>query len=228
MTFLVIVGTVTVYGLTAAPLARALGVAHPNPQGAVIVGAHRAARDMAEALLQAGFPVVLVDTNRDHLSAARLRGLPTHYGSILAEKIGDELDLSGFGRLLALTPNFGVNSLAALRFTEYFGRSEVYQLAAESEEKERTEENVSQELQGRTLFSSKVSAVFLEQAFRDGAVIKRTQMTEAFDFQSYCEHYGEKAIPLFLVTQAGNLKIFTVDQSVQPQSGDTLMSLVLD
>ena len=33
MTFLVIVGTVTVYGLLAAPLAKRLGLSDANPQG---------------------------------------------------------------------------------------------------------------------------------------------------------------------------------------------------
>ena len=33
ITFLVIIGTVTIYGLTAAPVARLLGVAQPDPQG---------------------------------------------------------------------------------------------------------------------------------------------------------------------------------------------------
>ena len=50
-------------------------------------------------------------------------------GSILAEDLVDEVDLSGIGRLLALTPNHRVNALAALHFSELFGEREVYQLA---------------------------------------------------------------------------------------------------
>ncbi|MBX7252043.1 MAG: cation:proton antiporter, partial [Candidatus Promineofilum sp.] len=45
--FLVIVGTVIFYGLTAGPVARRLGLAEREPQGALIVGAHPFARALA-------------------------------------------------------------------------------------------------------------------------------------------------------------------------------------
>ena len=50
LVFLVIIGTVAVYGITAAPLARRLGLAEPDPQGALIIGASRFARAVAQAL----------------------------------------------------------------------------------------------------------------------------------------------------------------------------------
>ncbi len=40
LTFMVIVVTVAIYGLTAAPLAQRLKIAQPNPQGALIIGGH--------------------------------------------------------------------------------------------------------------------------------------------------------------------------------------------
>ena len=43
--FLVIVGTVAVYGLTISPLARYLGLAQPNPQGVLFLAAWRSAAD---------------------------------------------------------------------------------------------------------------------------------------------------------------------------------------
>ena len=41
ITFMVIIGTVAFYGLTSSLLGRALKVSQPNPQGVLIVGAHR-------------------------------------------------------------------------------------------------------------------------------------------------------------------------------------------
>ncbi len=43
--FLVIVGTVAVYGLTISPLARYLGLAQPNAQGVLLLAAWRSAAD---------------------------------------------------------------------------------------------------------------------------------------------------------------------------------------
>ncbi len=43
--FLVIVGTVAVYGLTISPLAQYLGLAQPNSQGVLVLAAWRSAAD---------------------------------------------------------------------------------------------------------------------------------------------------------------------------------------
>ena len=65
-----------------------------------------------------------------HPPAARLAGLRAAYVNVLSEHALYELDLGGIGRLLAVTPNDEVNSLANLHFTDVFERSEQYQLAA--------------------------------------------------------------------------------------------------
>src|SRR5690606_25498178 len=53
-TFLLIVMTVTIYGLTAKPIARRLGVADPEPQGLLIVGAESIDRAIAKAVEEEG------------------------------------------------------------------------------------------------------------------------------------------------------------------------------
>ncbi|MCP5114283.1 MAG: hypothetical protein GY953_25925, partial [bacterium] len=129
LTFLVIVGTVAIYGLTAFPLAKRLDLAEPSPQGVLFVGAHSWAREMATALKQEGFQVALADSNWTNVTRSRLAGLPTHFGGILSEQVLDEIDLYGIGRLLALTSNDEANSLATLHFGGIFERSEVFQIA---------------------------------------------------------------------------------------------------
>jgi NhaP-type Na+/H+ or K+/H+ antiporter len=129
LVFLVIIGTVTVYGLTLAPLARRLGLSGENPQGILFVGASRPVREIAKAIMAEKFAVLLVDTNHENNRAARMAGLPVTFASIGSEYIQEEIDLGGIGRLLALTPNDEVNTLAAMAFAERFGSGEVYQLA---------------------------------------------------------------------------------------------------
>lgn len=75
LAFFVIIGTVGVYGLSAFTVAKRLNLAEPEPQGVLLVGAQPWARRIALALKDAGFAVALVDSNRAHISAARLEGL---------------------------------------------------------------------------------------------------------------------------------------------------------
>jgi hypothetical protein len=76
--FLVIVGTVIFYGLTAGPVARRMGLSERNPQGVLIVGAHALARAVAGALSRQGIRAVLVDSNYSHISKSRMEGNETY------------------------------------------------------------------------------------------------------------------------------------------------------
>lgn len=225
ITFMVIMFTVTIYGLTASPLARRLKVASPNPQGVLVVGAHSWSRAIASALQAEGYPVLVVDDSWANVSAARMAGLPTFYASILSQYALDEIELGGIGRLVALTSDDEFNSLAALQFIDVFGRAEVYQLPPKGEEK-GPRETVSLHLQGRLLFGQGIGYTYLASRFARGAVIKTTKLTQEFDYDAFRKLYGEEAIPLFTIAQNGNLVVFTKDSPPTPRPGQTLISLV--
>lgn len=225
VTFLVIAGTVTVYGLTAAPLAHWLKIAESNPQGIVFAGAAPLVRAIAAALQADGFPVLLVDTNRPNMAAARMAGLPTCWASVLSEYVREEADLGGIGRFLAMTPNDELNALAAGEFAEVFGRAEVYQLPTRSGETGRQEPLSAQHL-GRVLFHGDATYSHLAQRFAGGSVVKTTTLTDEFDYGAFGDHYGDSAVILFSRDAAGKLTVSTADAPVTPGPGDTLISLV--
>jgi NhaP-type Na+/H+ or K+/H+ antiporter len=223
--FFIIVGTVTIYGLSAAPLGRWLGVAQPNPQGVLMVGAQRWVRAIAAALKAEGFEVLLVDTNRENLNQARLEGLPTFYASILSDYILDEIEVGGLGRLFALTSNDEVNSLASLHFIEVFGREKVYQLVPKESGTNR-KESVSMPLRGRLLFAANMTHRELTRRFETGSVVKTTKLTNQFDYEDFLTLQGANTVPLLLVDELGNLRVFTTDQELLPKPGETLISMV--
>lgn len=226
ITFAVITGTVAVYGLTAGPLARRLGVADPNPQGALVIGAQPWAREMAQALVDEGFRVRLVDDNWAHITAARQAGFETFYAGVLQEYVLDEIDLDGLGRLFALTPNDEVNALAALHFMEVFGRSEVYQLPPPAVGEDQGAELLPKHLRGRLLFAEDATYGELARRFAEGAMLKQTPLTKAFGYRDFCEHYGASAIPMFAVKRSGRLAVIATDIQTVPEPGDTLIALV--
>lgn len=224
LTFATIIGTVFVYGITAAGLGRRLGLAERDPQGVLIIGAQKWACRIARTLTEFGFKVILMDTNRANVSAARLLGFPTHIGSALAQNVADNLDLGGMGRLLALTPNDEVNALACQQFSRIFGRANVYQLPPKSD-KERKPAH-ERHLHGRWLFSRSVSYASLEDRAENGWTIKTTRLTPEFDYAAFRGIHGDRAIPLFVITQQGRLIVLTAEAPVEPVPGQTLVSLV--
>lgn len=224
MTFLVIIGTVSISSLLAPPVAHRLGLADRKPQGILMVGAHAWGRSLAEAVTKQGFRVLLIDTNRTHLSAARMAGLETHNDSVLAEHLLDEIDLGGTGRLIAATPNDWVNILTVHRFIRVFGRGEVYQVPPR-----RTADSADdshRHLHGRWLFDEELTHDRLGQRIAEGAVIKTTTLSDEFNYESFLDHYGETAVALFVVTPNRQLEVITADTPPDPKPGDTLISLV--
>ena len=226
VTFFVIVGTVFIYGISAVPVARWLKVASPNPQGLLLVGADAWVRSLAQLLISEGINLALVDSNWSHITAARQLGVTAHYGNILSEHTMEELELDGLGRLLALTPNDEVNALAALHFSDIFGRTNVYQLPVESNRSTSTRQKIPQHLRGRFLFRREATHDNIAARFGSGATIKRTTLTDEFDFDAFMAQHGETALPLFVMKESGELVVLSVEGRAKPTSGQTLISLV--
>jgi NhaP-type Na+/H+ or K+/H+ antiporter len=223
-TFAVIVVTVAFYGLGAPLVARWLRLSEPNPQGCVIIGAHAWARAIAAALRAAGCRVLLVDTNRANLQAARMEGLEIFAGNALAAEILEELPLDGMGRLLALTSNDEVNALAAVHFRDVFHRGEIYQLAPAGAEKQTGA--VPSHLRGRYLFGEGITFARIQERFDAGAAVKSTQLTAEFTPGDFRARHGEDALPLFYVSEGKRITMVTRKRRVEPQVGQLVISLV--
>jgi hypothetical protein len=225
MTFLVILGTVTLSGLGAGPLARFLGLSDINPQGILFAGAARWAREIAIALKNAGIPVIMIDTNFGHITAARLSHLNATCGNILSEHIRDELQLSGIGSLFAATPSDEVNTLATLEYMHLFSRANVYQLQPSSKNHGRWQ-SIPKARRGRLLFNDQLTHQKLESLFEGGAVIKTTSLTENFTFADFLAEHGEDSIVLFAINKEGSLKIKTQEKPLEPGTKDRIIAIV--
>ena len=223
LTFMVIIGTVAIYGLGSRPLARLLGVSKPDPQGVLFVGAHPWALRIAAEVQRQGFNVRLADTNYSNIADARMQGLPTYYGSTLTEAALDTIDLDGIGRMLALTANDEVNSLTAVNFTEIFGKRDVYQIPPEKFTA-GSKQVVSKHLRGRFLFDGTASYWGLTARFDAGADVKTMNLTDEFDFEKFKERYPD-AIPLFLIDAHGKLTVFTILTPPEPVPGTRIMAI---
>ena len=218
LVFIIIVGSVALNSLTAKPVARLLGVAEPEPQGVLLLGAHAVARRLADFLQTEGFTTMLADTNYANIAAARLAGLNAYYGSPLSERADEELRLSGIGTLLALTSNDEANALAAIKFTRTFGGAHVFQLKPGESERDTLDE----ERRGRLLFGRGTTFAELEARFQTGE-LKKTPLTEAFTHKDF-EANNEEYTLLFIIR--GKTLVVVSGVTLDLAAGDTLVSLV--
>ena len=225
VTFVVIIGTVAIYGLTSGPLARWLQLTVTHSRGVLLLGAQSWARELAAVLVEHGCPVQMVDTNRAHVNAARMDKLPIYFGSILSEHARESIDLSEMSQLIAITRNDEVNSLACLRFIELFGRQRVYQLPFGLTAEGR-KESVSNHQRGRFLFDPTLTFTRISELVSEGAHIKGTRLTDEFSHDEYLKK-SAPLTPLMYVGANGTLTIMTAEANTRrPMVGDIVISLL--
>tara|TARA_R110002049_G_scaffold2750_2_gene21562 strand:+ start:380058 stop:381917 length:1860 start_codon:yes stop_codon:yes gene_type:complete len=225
VTFLVIVCTVAVYGLAASPLAQWLGLADESNNGLLIAGADAWVRDLAAEFKKAGIAVVLVDTNYNKVSQARIEGIESHCINILNEHAREDLPLAGIGRLLAMTPNDEVNSLAVRECRTMFDRSRLYQLTFNTENS-HSRRGMTRNLMGRQLFGEGLTFSQMRDLHAAGAKFKATTLTDEFSYADFQETYGSDAYLLCTLSGDGNLAINTVDDPLVPVAGQTVIAMV--
>ena len=228
LVFAVIVGTVLIYGVGMGPLARWLGLAEKHQEGALVLGAGLVERAVADALADSGVAVVMATTNRQDHYEARMAGRRTFYGNVLARDVDLDLDLAGIGRLLALTPNDDVNTLASTRFAATFGGAEAYQLAPR-----RLAAGIgsdpADEYGGRQLFGADWNYHSLAEFLESGGEVRRIKIGTD---QSIAEDqlYAPDVLDILFVVKAnGRVQVITSSNQEPLRDtgpGDTVIALV--
>ena len=222
LTFCVIIGTVAFYGLTATWAARMLGVADQNPQGVIFVGAPRWVRQIASVLKARGIRVLVVDTNRTNIRAAKMEHLDAQNINVLTMGDLSDLDLRGVGRVVAATPNDEVNTLSLQRFKGLIETSNLFRLPTRTVKK--TDEHA--EGRWRTVFAQGTDYAGMESKIANGWVVKATTISEEFSYEDYRMLYGRSALLLCTISSTGGLAINTLDKPLEPIAADTVIALV--
>ena len=216
VTFLVIVVTVAVYGLTAVPVARRVGVTRPARARPLLVGGEDWVVDLGRALGSLGLEVLMwagLDEQRQRIKQAGLELAP---GEMLATATGRGAQLEGVTAVLLLTAEDDFNALGS---TVLQGSVEgpVYRLGA----RRPSHGVVAPYTGGQILFDPRLTRYEIGRRYADGARI----CTQPGDG-------GDPGIPagsdlLFLVRADGRLDPVTRAGPPEPQAGDTMVLLGL-
>jgi NhaP-type Na+/H+ or K+/H+ antiporter len=210
VTFLVIVVTVALYGLTAVPVARRLGVTRPARSRPMVVGSDPWVIDLARAFRTAGLDVLMwapSDGQRTQIKQAHLELAP---GLQLTSAVTEGTGIEGVTAVLLLTAEDDYNTLAATALAAS-SDTPVYWLAPSGD--------AGPAIAGESLFASTLSHPSLTARYIAGARIT-TQSSDS-------------AIPpaadlLFLINPEGTLIPATTSRPPDPQPGDTLVLLSPD
>ena len=211
VTFLVIVATVALYGLTAVPVARRLHVTRPARARPLLVGGEPWVIDLALALRGAGLDVLIWAATQDQRDQVKRADLELAPGELLASATGEGAELEGITVVLLLTDEDDFNALASAVLA---GNPEtrVYRLAP----RHPGQGVVAPYTAAETIFAPTLTRHDVAHRHRAGARITTAP--------------ADATIPpgtdlLFLITPEGALHPATTSRPPIPQSGDTLVLL---
>jgi NhaP-type Na+/H+ or K+/H+ antiporter len=206
--FLATFGTVVLYGLTAAPVARLFGVAGAGEGVVLVVGGNAWAREIALALESAGQRVRLWTGRSEEQAVAREAGLQAGNARLGVDLVSREAELEEITDALLMTESDDFNALAAFELRHELGRDHVYRLPAQGE----LLDLVPRYAEGCILFGEEFT--FAELTRRFGAGARLVKMPSAQDGLT----------PLFLL-RGGRLIVVTAGLRADPAKGDTMICL---
>jgi NhaP-type Na+/H+ or K+/H+ antiporter len=226
LVFTLIIGTVLLQSATARPLALWLKVAEPELRGLLIFGSDKVARAIGAVLGEAGFRVVLADDDWEGIRQARMEGLGTFFGNPASPHAERHLDLTGIGRLLAVSTHRERNSLACVHYRQEFGREKVYRLRNLTPQENTDRAALAGNLLAPPLFDEEMTHGRFAQMLEQGWRIKSTRLSATFDWPHFIEQYGSNSVLMFGVEEKGNLRIASTKRELEPRPGWTVIALV--
>ncbi|MEE4277887.1 MAG: sodium:proton antiporter [Halieaceae bacterium] len=227
LTFLVIIATVLMQSFTARPVTRLLGLAEAEPNGMLFVGANNVARALATALKAQGFRVKLADTSYEEIRAARMAGLEVYYGDPISSHADQFLELTGIGRLFAVSRRSRWNTLACMKFRSEFGAQRVFSLRNNEDRDDSERERLSDEYAPPRLFGSDVTFQKLASLLARGAKVKTIRLGEDFGIEDYRRENTTNLIPLFSLNDKNKLRVLSGRaEADELKPGDRLIALV--
>jgi NhaP-type Na+/H+ or K+/H+ antiporter len=210
VTFLVIVLTVTLYSLTAVPVAERLGVTHPARTRPLLVGGDPWVIELGTALQSAGLEVLMwagAETQRRQIRAA---GLELATGELLATAIDGAL-LEGITMVLLLTDEDDFNALASAILRDNVD-GPVYRLRPRLP----SHGVVAPYTGGEALFGPELTRPAVIGRCQDGARVAAWPGRDPLPAASEV---------LFLIRADGRLAPVTEHTTPAPQDGDTTVFL---
>ncbi|MEV0650982.1 cation:proton antiporter [Phytomonospora sp. NPDC050363] len=210
VTFMVIVSTVTLYGLTGGAVARRLRVTRPARTRPLLIGGDPWVLALAQAFRSAGLDVLMWAGLDRQRSAIERDGLELAPGELVAAATGRGAELEGITAVLLLTAEHDFNALAATLLTEGVD-GPVYHLAAPTSD----HGVVAPYLGGEILFGPGLSGAAITRRIADGGRI----VTEA------AASAPADAEILFVIRSDGRLVPVTRQHRPEAEPGDTVVLL---
>ena len=214
LTFMVILGTVTLNGLSAKLVARLLGLTQEHQNGVIIVGANEGSISIASYLEKNGIPTILYDLSKENIRNAKTAGLQVVEGNILSDDVDSIEDNAS--QLIALTSSNDVNIIACRKYNSILGDKNVFRLVTVNEIKLNSISRPED-----ILFTKDTDYIKLIELVRNYPDLSELEISSTNHLQTVLSSNYENFVPV-LIKRKNKLIFINVNFDYQYQEGDKL------
>jgi NhaP-type Na+/H+ or K+/H+ antiporter len=214
VTFLVIVATVTLYGLTTMPVARRLGVLASRRSRPVLIGGQPWVIDLGRTLRDAGLDVLMWAGYQQQRESITRANLPLGEDLLREWSLGQAAELEGITDVYLLTDEDDYNSVLAILLHDLAGDEapSVYRLAPPSGQETVIAPSPASEM----LFGRGLNRPAMDRRFHEGASIEALPANGTLPPD--CDL-------LFVMDAEGVLHPATESDSPTPHAGEVMVLL---
>jgi hypothetical protein len=202
---------VTLYGLTASPVARRLGVVRPSRSRPLLVGGAPWVVDLGVALKAAGLEVLMWAGEEEQRDRIRRAGLELAPGELLGAATGGAAELEGITAVYFLTAEDDFNALAAVLLRGSV-EGTVHRLNTPAD----SQGVVAPFIGGEVLFGPDLTWPTFSRRYEEGATVLGQPADDAV---------RPGSDPLFLVRRDGRIDPVAAGRAPMPRPGDTVVLL---
>ncbi len=221
LVFTFIFVTVIIHGLTVKPLAKCLGLASEQGHTLLVVGASPWSVSLVDFLNDHNVHALLADKGNRSLRRARHKGLSVYEGEVLSDAIEEDLDLTQFNAILAVSDNDAYDALVCTRFANEMGWQSVFQLAFETSEL-MGQQTYAKHMRGQFAFAKEVKLESLMAKFYQGwkfrilpkEDVSSEDQTRVFD----------KNLPLMVIHPKKGVHVLACDEKIRLENEEFLVT----
>ena len=146
---------------------------------------------------------MLADDRLGWRAARRGWRASTFFGNPASPHAERHLDLTGIGRLLALSTHRERNSLACVHYRQEFGREKVYRLRNLAPQENTDRAALAGSLLAPPLFTEDMTHGRFAEMLELGWRIKLTRLSSTFDWPHFIDQYGSRTVLMFGIEEKG-------------------------
>ncbi|MEO0547871.1 MAG: sodium:proton antiporter [Pseudomonadota bacterium] len=238
LTFAIVASTIALHGFTLSPLASLLGLKSADKPGVLIVGGSEWSNALAVQIKDLGLPVMVADSNWNHIRNTRSLEVPVYYGEVLSDAAHHDIAFNRYGHVIAASDDDAYNTLVCNELGPEFGRGNVFQLGRGEGDSARR--SVSVTVGGKSLFEPQRDFAKLRVDMFNGWEFATAEHTQppvkspetgtdtgaetATTEDAPAEPAADQAHIIFWKKSDGTLVFAQTSKTAKPETGDMVVS----